>query len=763
MNGGTIIFRFRTAQSDALIFGAGTNETLSDDDKDTMLFGVNTDKGVKKFRGVFRTSVKGLYAGFTPASEWNTEQWHTAAISFDTTKADYQNQILISIDGSDNLFTTTSWWKDGWQSWFNVNQQNVINHFAIGGGVYASEDTVNGRSKMPAFEGKISFVTVTGKPYTAEELKVLSQTPSDVDVVELVAELQYKLDEYKTLIDSDGSDYTEETWTRFEEAYRAVETALEEGNKDKTQLTDLLEELNAAKDGLVSNNPGSVTDPELDALITALEGKLNEYKSIYDGNGSEYDAAKWQAFRTAYKNVKDALDRGETNKTTLEGLQTALNQAYSALTPVTPVDPDVADLIEKIQEKLDEYREVYEGSADGYALSKWIRFENAYLAAEEALDENETDKEYLEELLDELKNAYTSLKKNDPEIPEDPEVEALQKDLQKKLDEYKEIFNQTGGNYTAETWNRFHTAYLAVQNALENNEQEKDKLNELLKELNDAKANLKEDVPIPPTVDKNLEAAKKALNNLLTSYKTRYTRDKAKYTDASWKVFAAAYINAQNALKKGTANAATLTSLKNQLENAYKKLVLKPSGKKALTAPAITSVTFAVEKKKLGVKITVQKVANAASYKVYRIVGGTVTEIGNTDAAGVIYDENPVSKKQMSYYAVANPSSASYTVSAKGTAKSITLAASVKKIKVKSAKKKAVLSWKKVKAAKQYIIYRSAQKDSGYVKVKSLKKNKLSYTDKKVKKGKTYYYRIVVKTKKGYTGITTSKSVKIKK
>ena len=79
------------------------------------------------------------------------------------------------------------------------------------------------------------------------------------------------------------------------------------------------------------------------------------------------------------------------------------------------------------------------------------------------------------------------LKKNDPEIPEDPEVEALQKDLQKKLDEYKEIFNQTGGNYTAETWNRFHTAYLAVQNALENNEQEKDKLNELLKELNDAK------------------------------------------------------------------------------------------------------------------------------------------------------------------------------------------------------------------------------------------------------------------------------------
>ena len=73
------------------------------------------------------------------------------------------------------------------------------------------------------------------------------------------------------------------------------------------------------------------------------------------------------------------------------------------------------------------------------------------------------------------------------------------------------------------------------------------------------------------------------------------------------------------------------------------------------------------------------------------------------------------------------------------------------------------ISLKKVKKAKQYIIYRSKKKDSGYVKIKTVKKNASSFTDKKVKKGGTYYYRIVVKLKKGYSGIKTSKAIKVKK
>lgn len=187
--------------------------------------------------------------------------------------------------------------------------------------------------------------------------------------------------------------------------------------------------------------------------------------------------------------------------------------------------------------------------------------------------------------------------------------------------------------------------------------------------------------------------------------------------------------------------------------------------KEKLAAPNIISLKAVAEKKAMGVKIQVQKAARADVVTVYRKNGTAVTKIGAVNAAGIVYDQNPVSNKTLSYYAVAEASSGKYLASNPGPAKSIKLNASVKKITVKKIGKKPQvrISWKKVKKAKQYIIYRSKKKDSGYVKIKTVKKNASSFTDKKVKKGGTYYYRIVVKLKKGYSGIKTSKAIKVKK
>lgn len=52
------------------------------------------------------------------------------------------------------------------------------------------------------------------------------------------------------------------------------------------------------------------------------------------------------------------------------------------------------------------------------------------------------------------------------------------------------------------------------------------------------------------------------------------------------------------------------------------------------------------------------------------------------------------------------------------------------------------LSWKKVKSAKKYVVYRSTNKSKGFKAVKTLKSSKLSYTDKKLKLSKTYYYKV---------------------
>ena len=211
--------------------------------------------------------------------------------------------------------------------------------------------------------------------------------------------------------------------------------------------------------------------------------------------------------------------------------------------------------------------------------------------------------------------------------------------------------------------------------------------------------------------------------------------------------------------------------MRSALKESYEALKLlggkpdtKPDEKPVkLSAPQIVSLKAVAEKRAMGVKITVQKVANASSYSVFRVNGAKVDKIGDTNAEGVIYDQNPISKKTVSYYAVANSSSAKFTQSDKGASKSIKLEASVKKLKAKRVGKKlqVELTWKKVKKAKQYIIYRSTSKNSGYVKIKAVKK--ASFVDKKVKKGKKYYYRVVVKKKAGYSGVTTSKVVNIKK
>ena len=63
------------------------------------------------------------------------------------------------------------------------------------------------------------------------------------------------------------------------------------------------------------------------------------------------------------------------------------------------------------------------------------------------------------------------------------------------------------------------------------------------------------------------------------------------------------------------------------------------------------------------------------------------------------------------------------------------------------------LSWKKVKNATGYYIYRSTSRDGEYKKIATT--SKTSYTDKKIPEMNTYYYKIAAYRK---TGSQISKS-----
>lgn len=84
-------------------------------------------------------------------------------------------------------------------------------------------------------------------------------------------------------------------------------------------------------------------------------------------------------------------------------------------------------------------------------------------------------------------------------------------------------------------------------------------------------------------------------------------------------------------------------------------------------------------------------------------------------------------------------------------------------VKAKRVKSKVKLTWKKVKGADGYEIYRATSKKGKYQKIKTLKKGTIvSYTDGKAKKGKTYYYKVRAVKNAGKTSVkgTSSNAVR---
>lgn len=166
---------------------------------------------------------------------------------------------------------------------------------------------------------------------------------------------------------------------------------------------------------------------------------------------------------------------------------------------------------------------------------------------------------------------------------------------------------------------------------------------------------------------------------------------------------------------------------------------------KELEAPDIKALKAAAGKTGVSVQIEVNPVANADRYEIYRVAGGKTTPVKTTESGKtVVQDENP--QKSAKYYAVAVSRDGRFKSRA-GNSKTITFSKETKMKKVSAVSNGIKVSWKKIKNAKKYVLYRSTKKNAGYTKVKTLGKKKLSYIDKKAKKGKNYYYKIVVLTK----------------
>ena len=908
--GGTIIYRYKTTASSGTIFSSGDRSARN---KNSTLIGVSEGYVRGIFRNEFSDGLRGTLKEEFGGRTTNDGSWHTVAMSFDTTKEDYQREVLVSLDGGDNIYPT-AWWLEKWRSWFNMNPNSAIEHFAIGGTPYTNDNN----QIMGIFNGNISFLTITDDVYTEEELKLLSRNtlitgeqqislegdkvivPSDAlyTASDLSWDVEHTLAEF-TLSSKEGTgalfdrsfdvridggeipvhdldiemagngESVKVTFSTIEwvpeDLFEKEELSFKNGTSTDANVSvdqNLLEEIGDSKRGSLTVryrlDKDSVKSTEPMAFFGASSGTVaREYSALYvipstgtigyairntasTVNADSIDIqgirnANWHTITWQFEEntTKIYLDGKLVYETESAGFLDNTNNIQNAKighvaragisTLLYPFSGEISKI--KLTQKLLEESEIQAlhaattkengkefatpvieditAAKDGAKLTFRVRFDSPMMKKAEPVLKikinGTTDawatyvsgnatKEYVFEYqpgdieVTTAEAVNVGIADGAPgfiegvvgKLPKDVSFffyfdrESAIADLNRLLAEYAEIIATDGKGFDADAFAEFKTAYENVQKAISEDEQDLAELARLAKALTDARRLLGDESPDPEDPDKE---QKEALERLLAEYRDVLDKDEAKYTADSWKKFKDAYRAALDALEKGDADGETLAALRSALKESYEALKLlggkpdtKPDEKPVkLSAPQIVSLKAVAEKRAMGVKITVQKVANASSYSVFRVNGAKVDKIGDTNAEGVIYDQNPISKKTVSYYAVANSSSAKFTQSDKGASKSIKLEASVKKLKAKRVGKKlqVKLTWKKVKKAKQYIIYRSTSKNSGYVKIKAVKK--ASFVDKKVKKGKKYYYRVVVKKKAGYSGVTTSKVVNIKK
>ncbi len=171
-------------------------------------------------------------------------------------------------------------------------------------------------------------------------------------------------------------------------------------------------------------------------------------------------------------------------------------------------------------------------------------------------------------------------------------------------------------------------------------------------------------------------------------------------------------------------------------------------------------------------KVTWKKVSKADGYIVYRSTSsnGTYKKVKEiTKGSTASYTDTKLVTGRAYYYKVCayRMDGDEPVYGADSAAKGGRPALSKPSVKLAAGAKKATVKWGKVNGASGYEIYRSASKNKGFAKVKTITKGStVSYSQSKLTSGKTYYYRVrayrMVNNKKVCGKFSAAKAVKVK-
>lgn len=219
------------------------------------------------------------------------------------------------------------------------------------------------------------------------------------------------------------SEYVTATWIAFSEALNAAQTIEKNENATGTQINKALTNLVEAAEALAKK-----------ADVAPLQAKYD--KTLADYSREDYTAKSYVALTEALRAIEDAIASADISADDIAKLIANVDTAISKLTPV-------ADFTE-LKALLDQYAGL---SSQDYTSETWSAFEEAYLAATNAMSPSNAPNVSVEEgaqLTAALISAHDALLS----WADYTEIDAL----------IAEILTLNSNDYTPESWQVVQTA-----------------------------------------------------------------------------------------------------------------------------------------------------------------------------------------------------------------------------------------------------------------------------------------------------------------
>ncbi len=173
--------------------------------------------------------------------------------------------------------------------------------------------------------GEAGIYTASNNENVVDEFKIYFLDANDPTTVEV--RLQSLIDECKNL---KSAEYTAASWKAYEAALKSAETLLTYSAADAEMLRTALDNLTAAKNGLIKGVSAD-TKKVLNNLLTIAK----EFKE------EDYSTSSWKVFEQAVAALKDAVDDPETSIVDANAAIKAYQKAQAGLTVTMKSAPEI--------------------------------------------------------------------------------------------------------------------------------------------------------------------------------------------------------------------------------------------------------------------------------------------------------------------------------------------------------------------------------------------------------------------------------------